>query len=108
MLAIYQTPDFLAAVHDWWAILLGVLAVVGWLIRREIKQWRDDLVEQVQQRTEPIQPEANGGKSLADVHRKLDDLARQDSLTCTRITALEQVMRDHLVAHRNDEQEGDD
>jgi len=110
LFAEYTTPDFLAAIQDWWAIALGGLAVGAWLLRREVKDWKDeikdDLRAEIQKATAPIHPDAYGGKSLADVHIKLDALARTDERTCARIGALEQGMRDHLTAHRAQEKSG--
>ena len=117
LFAEYTTPDFLAAIQDWWAIALGGLAVGAWLLRREVKDWKDeikdDLRAEIQKATAPIHPDGTGGKSLADVHMsladvhiKLDALARTDERTCARIGALEQGMRDHLTAHRAQEKSG--
>lgn len=115
-LAEYTTPDALAALQDWWPFALVLFAILAWFVRREVKSFKAEVIASVTQRTEPIQPQANGGRSLADLHVKVDQLSRktdqvqqQGATNVRRIAAMEQSIQDHLAAHReSDDQEQED
>lgn len=71
----YVTPDWINAVQDSAVVLAFLVALAGalmaigrWLIVRP-------LVRLIDERTKQIQPEANGGKSLSDLHAKVDGLS---------------------------------
>lgn len=83
--------EFSILAQNWWepgqngtldigdisAIFMFFLAVVGAvtaLSRWWLKQLRVMIREEVEEFTKPIQPHANGGKSLPDVNRKVDSL----------------------------------
>lgn len=71
-------------------VLVGgtVAAVVRWNSRRaaearlrERREFEERLTAALNERTKPIQPDANGGKSMPDLHAKVDLLiARQTEI----------------------------
>lgn len=65
--------------------LLSIFAVVGAVVASLAALWRwiiePHIGKQIAEATRPIQPEANGGKSLPDLHSKVDVLiARQQDI----------------------------
>lgn len=62
--------DFLTWANQWSALLDIAIALLGGWIVWSIKKWIEDIVEKMNKnletRTAPIQPNANGGKSLPD------------------------------------------
>ncbi len=54
------------------AVVGGLLAGLLYLIRGEVIRSQNRIVEQIQSKTLQIQPGANGGESLADLHKSLD------------------------------------
>lgn len=61
-------------------IISGLLAVATWLNRRWNNALESRIKAALEDRTKPIQPDANGGKSLADLHHKIDANAQADQL----------------------------
>ena len=100
-------------VLEWWPIIsfvtIALATVIGTLGRREIKQWRREIADDVRAATAQIQPSKNGGKSLADANRKLDELAALPGLMQSVLSSvddlrdrtgnLEKAMTDHLRDH---------
>lgn len=52
--------------------LIVVMTPITWLLRREVRRMKSDLVDEVRQRTYPIQPTANGGRAMPDLFHRLD------------------------------------
>jgi hypothetical protein len=64
--------------------IIGVLlAALGWFIKQKIREY-----------TYQIQPESNGGKSLADVHKKLDALVTDVNLLKRAVIQIEDDIED--------------
>jgi hypothetical protein len=64
--------------------IVGVLlAALGWFIKQKIREY-----------TYQIQPESNGGKSLADVHKKLDALVTDVDLLKRAVIQIEDDIED--------------
>lgn len=61
-------------------ILLGAL---GWFVKAKIREF-----------TQPIQPTANGGRSLADLHLKVDALAVDMGLLKKAVLDIEDELED--------------
>jgi len=87
--AAYETPDWLAAIQDAWLVVIAATALLGgllglgaWLlrlwIRTEVDQANEEsevrLKKYIEEKTYHIQPDSNGGDSLADVAAMLREL----------------------------------
>jgi len=73
----YTTPDAVRVWQDFWPIILVAAGAAGWSWRRSRQRWakfKSELVGELKQATKPIQPDSNGGKSLPDLHLKVDEL----------------------------------
>lgn len=55
--------------------VLAVLAVVLGVLRWANRAFEKRIVEEIRAATYQIQPNSNGGKSLSDLHMKVDQLA---------------------------------
>jgi hypothetical protein len=64
-------------------ILSILLAALGWWVKTKIREY-----------TYQIQPESNGGKSLADVHKKLDALVTDVDLLKRAVIQIEDDIED--------------
>jgi hypothetical protein len=90
----YVTPDWVNAVRDL-AIILGflvalcgaIIAVGRWLIVKP-------MIRLIDERTRQIQPDANGGKSLSDLHLKLDDMAIRMSRVERELLRIDEELED--------------
>jgi outer membrane murein-binding lipoprotein Lpp len=67
------------------ALVVGVLTIIGillaglgWFVKQKIREF-----------TYQIQPTANGGKSLADLHKKLDRLSDDVSMLKRAVIQIE-------------------
>ena len=93
----YEYPTWLVDT----AFIVGGLALplsaVGWFIRREINRFRDDMVREVKRATAPIQPDANGGKSMPDIFTRL---GAQDRVLDELRRAIIAHVADDKVHHR--------
>ena len=68
------------------AAVVGIaIAVVKWGDRRLEKR----IVQEIKEATYQIQPTANGGRSLADLHKKVDRLVVDVDLVKSSLVALE-------------------
>lgn len=76
-------------------VALGALAILatalGWLWRR----LRDELRDLILETTKPIQPGTNGGYSLPDLHRKVDNYRYE-------VRSLTERFDEHLDQHDAD------
>ena len=79
-------------------IIAGLLGAATWLNKRV----ENRITRLIDERTRPIQPDANGGKSLADLHHKIDANAEADQLWRLGVGSM---MRD--FANRLDRIEGE-
>jgi hypothetical protein len=73
-------------------LIIGVAAVVGiviGLVRWANRSLEKRIVQEIKEATYQIQPTANGGKSLADLHKKVDRLAIDMDLVKSNLVALE-------------------
>ncbi|MGE3811533.1 MAG: hypothetical protein AB7I24_08280 [Candidatus Nanopelagicales bacterium] len=122
MTAGYTTPDAVKAWQDFWPILTALAVVTIWLWRRG-RRWlrtfrndfredlRDDLLpelleqitELIDEKTKPIQPESNGGKSLPDLHEKVDRLTDAIDNVQREQTNTNLVVLAHIANHRDPE-----
>ena len=73
-------------------LIIGIAAVIGIVIG--FVRWANHslekrIVSEIRQATYQIQPTANGGKSLADLHMKVDRLATDMELVKSNLVALE-------------------
>lgn len=75
----------------------GAVAVLIGAVRFSNRRLEEKIVEEIKKATEPIHPDSNGGKSLADVHVKLDEAIHKID---NRLLFLEAYVRGR--------QEGDD
>lgn len=87
-----QPSDFYLGVQ----IFLGVSAaivVVSTFLRWADKQVERRIVKEIKDATYQIQPSANGGASLADLHKKVDWIIRDVGMLKTSVLRLEGDMR---------------
>lgn len=70
------------------AVIAGVVAFTRFLNR----QLERKILEEVQSATKEIQPDANGGQSLADLHMKVDAMCKQLSIVKKAVGHLENEM----------------
>jgi hypothetical protein len=80
-----EIPTWLLDVGIIWPVIAAFAWFITAILRRELQNWREDIIEQVQKSTEQIQPNANGGLSLTDLHKKVD--------------ATQRLLIDHLATH---------
>ena len=91
---MYVTPDWVSAVQDSAVVLGFVLALAGafigvgrWLIVRP-------LVRLIDERTRQIQPDTNGGKSLTDLHVKMDAIGVRLSRVERELLRIDEELED--------------
>lgn len=76
-----------------WAVILGLvtglLAGLLYLIRSEVNRSFTRLADTVRDHTKEIQPDANGGKSLADLHKKVDGISTDVQLLKSAVCQIE-------------------
>lgn len=70
----YATPDWISITRDLGIVLAVIVAFVTSVIAVGKVLVLRPLERLIDEKTRPIQPYTNGGKSLADVHLKLDEL----------------------------------
>lgn len=121
-LAEYSTPDALKAWQDFWPLITLAAGGAFWSWRRW-RKWKSDLVkdirediredlfpnllkqitELIEDKTKPIQPESNGGLSLPDLHKKVDDLADTVADVQREQSNTNAVVLAHIANHRTDQ-----
>lgn len=71
--------DFLASEQyfEFFLTIAAVLAVIVGVIRYANKKLEQKISDEIEEATKPIHPQTNGGKSLADLHRKIDKLINE-------------------------------
>lgn len=72
------------------AVVAIVLGVVRWVNRAFEKR----IVEEIRAATYQIQPNSNGGKSLADLHKKVDTLSDDVALLKKAVVQIEDDIED--------------
>ena len=92
----YDTPDWIQMVQDAAVVLAFLTALVGAVIAIGRYLILRPLTRLIDERTKPIQPETNGGKSLSDVHRKLDDMADRICRIESEIVRIDEEL-EHIV-----------
>ena len=75
------------------AISSIIVVVVGFL-RWANRKLGDRIIEEIKEATYQIQPKANGGLSLRDLHKKVDRMMTDISLLKTSVLRLEGEVRD--------------
>lgn len=91
---MYTTPDWVRFVQDG-AIVVGFLvAVAGALVA--IGRWMivKPLVRLIDERTRQIQPDTNGGRSLSDLHAKIDVLGVRLSRVERELLRIDEELED--------------
>lgn len=83
------------------ALVAAATLLRSWRGRRaRLQQESEDRIKDaIMRATRPIQPDANGGKSLADLHEKIDKVM-------DRQTLIQQNLLDHLQHHDNVDDQG--
>ena len=80
-------------------IVVSLLAGLLYLIRGEVIRSQNKIVEQIKKDTAQIQPNANGGRSLNDLHLKVSDLAAQQIIMYVRLNDMTDtvlsIVKDH-------------
>lgn len=90
--------DLLTWANEWSPLLDLVIFLFGGWIVWSIKKWVEGIVakvnETMEHRTAPIQPGANGGKSLPDAIALLKEVDRKTSALHQRIDTLHEKTND--------------
>lgn len=74
--------------------VLAVLAVVLGVLRWANRAFEKRIVEEIRAATYQIQPNSNGGKSLSDLHVKVDQLADDVLLLKRAVIQIEDDIED--------------
>lgn len=110
--------EFTLLAQNWWepgqsgvldigdisAMFMFFLAVVGAvtaLSKWWLKQLRTMIREQVEEFTAPIQPTANGGKSLPDIARKVDTMELAITELKKSSDETRELLFDFILKHSN-------
>jgi hypothetical protein len=88
----FKGPVWLVELAYFWPVIVFILGLIAWGLRREWRRLQADLVERIEQRTKPIQPGTNGGKSLSDLHKKVDMVIASNRV-------LRNDLQEHIRAH---------
>lgn len=102
----YTTPDAVRVWQDFWPIILVVSAGTAWSWRRSRQRWsrfKAELVGELKQATKPIQPDSNGGKSLPDLHEKVDALTTTLDKVERNGNNTAAALLEHIANHRSDD-----
>lgn len=88
-------------IKEWGAVAAAITAILllGGLVFRHLVY--RPLVRLIDDRTREIQPTANGGKSLPDAVRILQNLERRQSVIATKIDAVEAQLDAHIEFHQS-------
>lgn len=88
-------------IKEWGAVAAALTAILilGGLVFRHLVY--RPLVRLIDDRTREIQPSANGGKSLPDAVRILQNLERRQSVIATKIDAVEAQLDAHIEYHQS-------
>lgn len=81
-----------ATVQEWLNLALAVAAVLTVLIgvyRWFNRKFEQRIIREIREATYQIQPTANGGKSLVDLHKKVDYLADELAVLRRAVITLE-------------------
>jgi F0F1-type ATP synthase membrane subunit b/b' len=71
---------------SWSQIVIAVGVLIGALITVFKFFVMRPLIHLIDDRTKQIQPDANGGKSLADVHKRIDNIERTQTQILEMVT----------------------
>lgn len=112
----YTTPDAVRAWQDFWPILTAFALIALWFWRRG-RRWLNDFRKDISKRiredvreeflpellklTKPIQPDSNGGKSLPDLHEKVDTAIRTLNELQRAQTTTAAALLEHIANHRD-------
>lgn len=106
----YTTPDVVLIWNDYWpiAVVLTGIAAGAWrLSKRRLAKAEDRIVDRVAgvvgEKTKPIQPDSNGGKSLPDLHEKVDTAIKTLNELQRAQTTTAAALLEHIANHRMDE-----
>ena len=85
-----EYPIWLVDTAIVWPVLAFAFAGLVWFLRRELRLWRESVIDQIKDSTKQIQPGANGGLSLPDVFTRFD---QQDQA----MTDLTRMVLEHVT-----------
>jgi len=92
----YTTPDWISVVRDA-AIVIGFLiAIAGAVVAVGRVIIVKPIIRLIDERTKQIQPEANGGKSLSDLHDKMDSLSTRLSRVERELLRIDEELEDFV------------
>lgn len=99
IIAAASVNDALNGANQLLVIVGTLLAGATWLNKRWNRALERRITDAIAKATKPIQPDANGGKSLADLHHKLDGICgRMDTIEARQLANQEQIrdLTDHV------------
>jgi hypothetical protein len=93
-------------VFQYWAEIVTAIGVITTGVITAFRYFiLKPLVRLIDERTKQIQPNANGGKSLTDLHHRVDTIeSRFDGLEETQKQILEMVTKPKRVGRKADEE----
>lgn len=101
----YATPDWISITRDLGIVLAVIVAFVTAVVAVGKVLVLKPLERLIDEKTQQIQPHANGGKSLNDLHIKVDDLRHRVDDHITWHLEHQQDRRSGRVRTRHDDEE---
>lgn len=86
-------------------VVIASVFILRWYRKKRIMRQRameQRIQAAIVEATRPIQPGANGGASLPDLHKKVDDFANYQKQVNDLLIARQATIADQLYAHTHD------
>jgi hypothetical protein len=91
---MYQTPTLISELNDYGGVLIVIVTIISSFAAAGRYLIMRPLMSEIEKRTTQIQPNANGGQSLKDLHGRVDRIERQLDLVI-----------EHLIKDEDDPQD---
>jgi hypothetical protein len=91
---MYQTPTLISELNDYGGVLIVLVTIISSFAAAGRYLIMRPLMSEIEKRTTQIQPNANGGQSLKDLHGRVDRIERQLDLVI-----------EHLIKDEDDPQD---
>lgn len=95
----YTTPDLVAALQDYVPLVIAFGTIIGGLVAFYVWSQRK-LRALIIATTQPIQPHANGGLSMTDLHGKVDRLGSGVDTVTEQQQAMSRIVEDRFARIR--------
>jgi hypothetical protein len=74
---MYTTPTIITELNDYGGVVIVIITIVSSIAAAGRYLIMRPLMAEIEKRTTQIQPNANGGQSLKDLHGRVDRIERQ-------------------------------